>query len=171
MPFNFFEKALVITAGAIVLPIAIPAAVAVLGFGTAGISAGTVASTIMTSYGGEVAKGSACAILQSIGAAGSLSAGAATAAAVVGGVATKEIINSLEGPPPKRSSPPPEGPSPTLGGSSPRDGMNGNYGDDEDDEYDGEDGYAGGNGGNVTERPQNATDDAHVREISDLYTQ
>ncbi|KAF8948204.1 hypothetical protein BGZ47_006004 [Haplosporangium gracile] len=123
MPFNFFEKALIITAGAIVLPIAIPAAVAGLGFSAAGVGAGTIASAIMASYEGEVAKGSACAILQSIGAAGSLSAGATTVVAVVGGVATKEIINSLEVLPPRRSSPPLGSPPPTPGGL-PMDGMN-----------------------------------------------
>lgn len=60
-------------------------AVAAMGFGSGGIAAGSVASSIMASYGGEVAAGSACALLQSAGAAG-FSAPILAASAAVGGL-------------------------------------------------------------------------------------
>ena len=41
-----------------------------LGFKAAGIAAGSTAAAFMSSYGGFVGAGSACAVLQSIGAAG-----------------------------------------------------------------------------------------------------
>ncbi|KAI8905382.1 hypothetical protein DFJ77DRAFT_479296 [Powellomyces hirtus] len=71
-------------AGAVALPWAIPAVVTALGFGLGGIGPGTLATSIMASYGGAVTAGSACAVMQSIGAAG-LSAGVTAAAAGAGG--------------------------------------------------------------------------------------
>ena len=41
-----------------------------VGFTAAGITAGSTAAAFMSSYGGSVAAGSACAVLQSIGAVG-----------------------------------------------------------------------------------------------------
>jgi len=86
----------------IAAPVVIPAAVTALGFSSTGIVAGTVAATIMSSSGGAVAAGSACAVMQSIGATGAISAAvAATAAgtgAVVGGtVATGVIVKNAMG--------------------------------------------------------------------------
>lgn len=71
--------------GAVALPLAIPAAVGALGFGSGGIIAGSWAASFMASYGGAVTAGSACAVLQSIGAAGLAGTGIATA--VAGGAA------------------------------------------------------------------------------------
>ncbi|KAL2628934.1 hypothetical protein R1flu_013620 [Riccia fluitans] len=67
-------------------PVAVPAVVACLGFGAAGIAVGSWAAGFMASYGGSVAAGSICAILQSIGALGTFAG--ATAAAAAGAVLT-----------------------------------------------------------------------------------
>lgn len=80
--------------GAVALPLAIPAAVGALGFGSGGIVAGSWAASFMASYGGAVSAGSACAVLQSIGAAGLAGTGIATAAAggAAAGAATGGVI-------------------------------------------------------------------------------
>ncbi|KAL2628931.1 hypothetical protein R1flu_013617 [Riccia fluitans] len=67
-------------------PVAVPAVVASLGFGSAGIAVGSWAASFMVSYGGAVAAGSACAIIQSIGALGTFAG--ATAVAAAGAVLT-----------------------------------------------------------------------------------
>jgi len=56
--------------GVVAAPVVVPAAVTMLGFTPAGIAAGSWAATFMSSYGGYVTAGSACALLQSTGAAG-----------------------------------------------------------------------------------------------------
>lgn len=61
---------MLVAAGVIVTPFAIKAIVVALGFGAAGITAGSWAAGFMASYGGFVWAGSLCAILQSIGAVG-----------------------------------------------------------------------------------------------------
>ncbi|KAH7280016.1 hypothetical protein KP509_37G048300 [Ceratopteris richardii] len=50
--------------------IVVPAAIYFAGFTTAGIAAGSLGATLMSTYGGAVPAGSLCAVLQSIGAAG-----------------------------------------------------------------------------------------------------
>lgn len=64
-----------VTAGAVFTPIIVPGVVTAFGFGSAGIAAGSPAAAFMASYGGAVPAGSACAVLQSIGAAGLSAAG------------------------------------------------------------------------------------------------
>jgi len=68
----------------IAAPLVIPAAVSAVGFGSGGIAAGSWAAGFMASYGGIVEAGSICAIMQSIGAVGAISAGATTTATVAG---------------------------------------------------------------------------------------
>jgi hypothetical protein len=70
MPLNFFEKALIITFGAIALPVAIPVVIKEFGFGTTEIAAGSATTSFMASYGGAATAESACATLQSIGTVG-----------------------------------------------------------------------------------------------------
>ncbi|KAG0367608.1 hypothetical protein BC939DRAFT_451971 [Gamsiella multidivaricata] len=69
--------------------LAAPAAITIAawgaGFGLGGIGAGTWAAGFMASYGGTVASGSACAVLQSIGTGALFTAG--TAACATGGAA------------------------------------------------------------------------------------
>jgi len=48
-------------------PVAVTVGICALGFGAGGIAAGSWAAGFMASYGGSVAVGSACAIMQSIG--------------------------------------------------------------------------------------------------------
>merc|ERR1712150_133744 len=64
------------------------------GFTASGITGGSIAAGIMSSYGGYVASGSACAIMQSIGAAGLGMAGTAASAAAGGiaGIAAEEAM-------------------------------------------------------------------------------
>jgi len=57
---------------------AAPVVATALGFGAAGIVAGTPAAWMMSTYGGSVAAGSAVATLQSIGAVGVTAKTAAT---------------------------------------------------------------------------------------------
>lgn len=76
----------VVAGGAVLAPLVVTGVVGALGFGAGGIVGGTAASGIMASYGGTVAAGSACAVLQSIGAAGLGAAGTAIAS-TVGGLA------------------------------------------------------------------------------------
>ncbi|KAG9285880.1 hypothetical protein G9A89_013305 [Geosiphon pyriformis] len=73
-----------VVAGALICPPLVVAGVQAIGFGSAGIASGSWAAAIMSSYGGAVTSGSACAILQSIGAAGT-------------GVATTVTSGSLSG--------------------------------------------------------------------------
>ncbi|CAG8674322.1 9012_t:CDS:2, partial [Paraglomus occultum] len=68
--------------GMVAAPVLIPPVVAAAGFTTAGITAGSWAATIMASYAGYVPAGSACAVLQSIGAAGLGTTGTAMGGAV-----------------------------------------------------------------------------------------
>eukprot|EP00249_Psilotum_nudum_P010360 c22492_g1_i1 orf=170-1081(+) len=74
-------------AGAVATPLAVPLVVQGLGFTSAGIAASTWAAGFMSSYSGVVATNSACAVLQSVGAAG-LGAKGVAAASVVGGATT-----------------------------------------------------------------------------------
>ncbi|GJJ74200.1 hypothetical protein EMPS_06558 [Entomortierella parvispora] len=79
-------------AGAVAAPILVTGVVSMAGFSSPGIVSGSLGSGYMASYGGAVAAGSSCAILQSIGAAGLGTAGTLMVsvvggAAAVGGVA------------------------------------------------------------------------------------
>ncbi|CAG8481278.1 18060_t:CDS:2 [Acaulospora morrowiae] len=76
-PENFFIKhrakiltCAAVTGGALLGPFAITGVVAALGFGQAGIAAGSTAAWMMSLYRGYVAAGSLVSILQSVGAAG-----------------------------------------------------------------------------------------------------
>ncbi|RIA90162.1 hypothetical protein C1645_823724 [Glomus cerebriforme] len=74
IPLPLWQHPLVILgggalAGVLVGPLAIGGLVSALGFTASGIASGSVAAGIMSLYGGAVTAGSACAILQSIGAA------------------------------------------------------------------------------------------------------
>lgn len=64
------------------------------GFTASGITGGSIAAGIMSSYGGYVASGSACAIMQSIGAAGLGMAGTAASAAA-GGIAGTVVEEAM----------------------------------------------------------------------------
>ncbi|KAI8596686.1 hypothetical protein EDD21DRAFT_387500 [Dissophora ornata] len=75
-----------VVTGVVTAPTAFVATVGMLGFGALGIGAGSWAAKFMASYGGKVAAGSACATLQSIGAAG-LSAAAKAIVGFFGAVA------------------------------------------------------------------------------------
>lgn len=68
-------------AALVAAPVAIPCFVGVLGFGSAGIIAGSWAAQFMASYGGAVTVGSICALLQSIGATGAIAFSTAIASA------------------------------------------------------------------------------------------
>jgi Interferon-induced 6-16 family len=57
-------------AAAALAPVAVTAAVSAAGFTAGGIAASSAASSFMASYGGTVGANTACAVLQSIGAAG-----------------------------------------------------------------------------------------------------
>lgn len=59
----------------IAVPVAVTATVQSVGFGAAGVVAGTTASGIQANMGGIIVKGSAFAICQSIGATGSATIG------------------------------------------------------------------------------------------------
>jgi len=86
----------------------IPWAVAALGFGTAGITANSIAAWMMSLYGGTVPAGSVVAVLQSIGATGGVGSVAKAIVAAVGGIggiadgsriieALSRLINNSEG--------------------------------------------------------------------------
>lgn len=77
-------------------PVAVTTGVGLLGFGTGGITAGSWAAGFMASYGGTVASGSACAVLQSVGAAG-LGVVGVGAFAAVGGVAVVGAYGTYKG--------------------------------------------------------------------------
>ncbi|CAG8702431.1 4494_t:CDS:2, partial [Ambispora leptoticha] len=89
----------VVTAGvgALVGPVVFATAAKASGFTANGIAANSAAATFMSTYGGAVASGSACAVLQSVGAAGTGLATTVTSA-VIGGVAgytvNKAVIQS-----------------------------------------------------------------------------
>ncbi|TPX55903.1 hypothetical protein SpCBS45565_g08483 [Spizellomyces sp. 'palustris'] len=74
-----------IIVGVAAAPALVSAGIAAAGFGPGGIAAGSWAAGFMASYGGSVATGSACAILQSAGAAG-LNASLVAASAATGGL-------------------------------------------------------------------------------------
>ncbi|EFP89145.2 hypothetical protein PGT21_016102 [Puccinia graminis f. sp. tritici] len=82
--------------GAVASPFLTQASIAAAGFGAQGIVAGTPAAALMASYGGSVGSGSACAILQSIGAAG-LGVGGVAVAAGVGGFLAYQGARRLVG--------------------------------------------------------------------------
>ncbi|KAL3680709.1 hypothetical protein R1sor_023665 [Riccia sorocarpa] len=67
-------------------PVVVPAVVTSLGFTGAGIAVGSWGASFMASYGGAVAAGSACAVMQSIGAVGTF-AGSTMVAATGGAIA------------------------------------------------------------------------------------
>jgi len=73
--------------GVVAAPVVVSTAVATIGFTSAGIAAGSWATTIMSSYGGYVTTGSACAVLQSVGAAGLGAVGTAISSAAGGATA------------------------------------------------------------------------------------
>ena len=70
--------------GAILSPLLTAVSIAAIGFGMGGISAGSFAAALMSSYGGNVTAGSLCAFLQSIGASG-MSSGLSVSLGVLGG--------------------------------------------------------------------------------------
>ncbi|CAG8481156.1 6629_t:CDS:2 [Funneliformis caledonium] len=79
--------------------VAIGSVVTALGFGKAGICAGSIAAWMMSLQGGAVAAGSLVAILQSVGAAGfSIGTAIATSSGggVLGGYIAKAMLNTLE---------------------------------------------------------------------------
>ncbi|XP_076074165.1 uncharacterized protein LOC143045496 isoform X2 [Mytilus galloprovincialis] len=69
--------------GAVLAPIAVPAALGAIGFTSGGVAGGSIAAAMMSSVG-NVAAGSAIATMQSIGAAGLGAAGTAVSAGVSG---------------------------------------------------------------------------------------
>ena len=81
-------------AGVALGPAAIGGLVATLGFGEAGIAAGSIAAWMMSLHRGYVAAGSLVAILQSVGAAG-LGIGGLIAAGAGGGLFAGLIAKSL----------------------------------------------------------------------------
>ncbi|CAI2164708.1 14458_t:CDS:1 [Funneliformis geosporum] len=83
-----------IVAGAALGPFAITGIVAALGFGEAGIVAGSIAAWMMSLHGGAVAAGSLVAILQSVGAAG-LGIGSIIAASTGGGMFAGYIAKAI----------------------------------------------------------------------------
>ena len=83
-----------VVAIAIVAPFIFTAFVRALGFTTIGVTAGSVAARIMRAYGGVVAVGSLCAILQSVGAAGLGLVGKAITS-IVGAVGANVILTTL----------------------------------------------------------------------------
>jgi len=80
-----------ILAGAALGPFAVTGLVAALGFGEAGIAAGSIAAWMMSLQGGTVAAGSLVATLQSVGAAG-LGIGGLLAASTGGAAIAKAIL-------------------------------------------------------------------------------
>ncbi|KAG0380332.1 hypothetical protein BGX24_008898 [Mortierella sp. AD032] len=88
-------KPFAIITGAIAAPVAVPLVVGAMGFGAGGIVAGSWAASIMASYGGAVASGSVCAVLQSVGVVG-LSTSGTILAAVAGGTATKVMTDRIK---------------------------------------------------------------------------
>ncbi|KAK3816032.1 MAG: hypothetical protein J3Q66DRAFT_341415 [Benniella sp.] len=77
---------LVAALGAYLAPIFLQLIVQAMGFTKGGIAANSLASWIMTTYGGHVTVGSFCAVLQSMGAAG-LGAGGAALTSLAGAAA------------------------------------------------------------------------------------
>ncbi|KAG0198803.1 hypothetical protein BGX33_012067 [Mortierella sp. NVP41] len=86
MPFTILALVATGSIGVVAAPLVVTAAIGALGFGAGGIAAGSWAAGFMASYGGTVASGSACAVLQSVGSAG-LSTTGTLLASVVGGSA------------------------------------------------------------------------------------
>ncbi|KAF9988524.1 hypothetical protein BGZ65_000594 [Modicella reniformis] len=82
--------------GVLAGPLIVTGAIAGLGFGAGGILAGTPAAAIMASYGGTVASGSLCAVLQSIGAAGLGATGTVIAGSVGGAVAAGGVVAAMD---------------------------------------------------------------------------
>ncbi|KAA1078674.1 hypothetical protein PGTUg99_011500 [Puccinia graminis f. sp. tritici] len=80
--------------GSVATPLLTQASIATAGFGAGGIVSGTPAAALMASYGGSVGSGSACAILQSVGAAG-LGVGGIAVAAGAGGFLAYKCTRSL----------------------------------------------------------------------------
>ncbi|CAG8737748.1 12410_t:CDS:1, partial [Acaulospora colombiana] len=80
--------------GAALGPFALTGGIAALGFGEAGIAAGSTAAWMMSLYGGYVTSGSIVAILQSVGAAG-LGLGGIAASSIGGGTITAAIVRFL----------------------------------------------------------------------------
>ncbi|XP_077483182.1 interferon alpha-inducible protein 27, mitochondrial-like isoform X2 [Amblyomma americanum] len=79
-----------VAVGAAVMLATTPAVLSVLGFGAAGVTAGSMAAAAQSTMGGFVAKGSLFAICQSWGAAG-IPVVVKTAVATVGGMAAALI--------------------------------------------------------------------------------
>jgi len=74
--------------------VGVPAAVAALGFTTAGITSGSTAAWMMSLYGGTVPAGSFLAVCQSIGATGAVSS-VSTALAGAAGAAVEAVAYYL----------------------------------------------------------------------------
>jgi hypothetical protein len=86
-PLDLMESRLIVGGAAVVVPlVVVPAARSTLGFGAAGVTAGSAAAAYQSTLGGVVAAGNVFAKASSTGAAGPSSAGVAVAA-VGGGVA------------------------------------------------------------------------------------
>ncbi|KAF9913482.1 hypothetical protein BX616_009968 [Lobosporangium transversale] len=84
--------------GIVAGPAVVTTAITSAGFGSGGIVSGSLAATFMSSYGGAVGAGSACATLQSIGAAGLGVTGTVLSGAAVGAAsAATAAIGTLEG--------------------------------------------------------------------------
>jgi Interferon-induced 6-16 family len=79
------QNLIVQAASAALAPVIVTAAVGAVGFTAGGIAANSAASSLMASYGGAVGAGTACATLQSIGAAG-LSTASTVALSATGAV-------------------------------------------------------------------------------------
>lgn len=79
----------------LVIPLAFPMVVTAVGFGAGGIVAGSPAALFMASYGGAVAPGSLCAVLQSIGATGAI-AGGSTITSLGAGLTTAGVASCEE---------------------------------------------------------------------------
>ncbi|XP_076074162.1 uncharacterized protein LOC143045496 isoform X1 [Mytilus galloprovincialis] len=84
--------------GAVLAPIAVPAALGAIGFTSGGVAGGSIAAAMMSSVG-NVAAGGAIATMQSIGAAGLGAAGTAVGAGVSGvaGVAAAKAAGVGDG--------------------------------------------------------------------------
>ncbi|KAJ3170046.1 hypothetical protein HDU87_000458 [Geranomyces variabilis] len=90
--------------GVVAAPAVVVGTIWALGFGASiggGIATGSWAASFMASYGGAVTAGSACAVLQSAGAAGLGTAATATLSAAglatAGGIATATTVERSKG--------------------------------------------------------------------------
>ncbi|XP_034950853.1 interferon alpha-inducible protein 27-like protein 2A [Chelonus insularis] len=91
MSANFLRKAAIITAGGAIgtgiVVFGAPLAVAAVGFGSSGITAGSTAAWLMSLSGGATQAGSVVAVCQSIGATGAVATSTSALGGVLGGAA------------------------------------------------------------------------------------